>query len=70
MLTSAHLHLTGVIDLSRARIDGFEQLVNLVITHLFAKVRQDYCALVSVQHLEALRFQERITHYIAIGQPQ
>jgi hypothetical protein len=50
-----------VVDLAGARIDGLEQLVNLLVRHLLAQVRQDVLELadayearhVFVEHLEA-----------------
>lgn len=52
--------LTGVVDLSGAGVDGLQQLVNLLVCHLLAQVREDVLELadsdkarhVLVEHLE------------------
>lgn len=53
--------LTGVVDLARASVDGLEQLLNLVVRHLLAQIRQDILELpdadkarhILVKHLES-----------------
>ena len=37
--------LTRIVDLSRARIHSLEQLINLLIAHLLAQVRQNVAEL-------------------------
>lgn len=38
-------HQLGVIDLATRRVDGLEQLVDLVIAHLLAQIGQDVAQL-------------------------
>lgn len=38
-------HQLGIIDLATGRVDGLEQLVDLVIAHLLAQIGQDVAQL-------------------------